>query len=416
MNNEKLLLKLIHRFDQPIRDPLWNHIYLDSHFLAITRSEPFINLTQIRQLGPTYWVYPGAVHTRASHSIGVFEMGKRILFHLLKDPFCPPLSEEGALSFLAACLLHDTGHFPFTHSLKELSLKEHEAISGELIQEEPLKKCLTSAGASPQICAAIIDTQLPSPSEEITFYRHILSGTLDPDKLDYLNRDATFCGVPYGIQDIHRVIDRMTVDPHNGIGLYQDGVLSVENILFSKYSMYKSVYWHKGVRNATATIKKGLMRALELQLLPPQSLYRQNDNTFFSMVTQDKFPLKEFFSQTLQGHFYHCVAQIPFAQWSHQELWDLKRRSRWETQRAADLGLPTGELEIPLVLDIPEPIHFETKVQWFDKEHQPLSTLKTLFDGESQNQFSHCLREVRLFVHPSHSHRLGSQQWQQLLN
>ena len=235
MKNETLATKLYRRFDTPIRDPLWNHIYLDEAFTAITRTEPFDNLTKIRQLGPSFRVYPGAVHTRASHSLGVFEIGKRILMRLLRDPFCPALSEIGALSFLTACLLHDTGHFPFTHSLKELPLKEHEQISAEIILEEPLRSKIKAAGADPEFCAAVIDDSISTEESEILFYRNILSGTLDPDKLDYLNRDAYFCGVPYGVQDIDRVLDRMTADDLNGIGLYEDGILSVENILFSKY-------------------------------------------------------------------------------------------------------------------------------------------------------------------------------------
>lgn len=416
MNNGNHTLNLFERFDSPIRDPLWNHIYLDRPFLDITRTQPFINLTRIRQLGPSFWVYPGAVHTRASHSFGVFEIGKRILTHLLKDPYCPEISETGALSFLAACLLHDTGHFPFTHSLKELPLKDHETISGEMVREEPLASKLKAAGADPEFCAAIIDTRIPTENREIGFYRNILSGTLDPDKLDYLNRDAYFCGVPYGIQDIDRVIDRMTADGKNGIGLYEDGILSVENILFSKYSMYKSVYWHKTVRNATALIKKGVTTALSNGMLTPESLYRQTDASFFAAVTDSRFPLHRFFSDAFDGRFYRCVAEKPFSELPYPELIDLNLRSRFERETAAALGFPETETELPLILDIPEPIRFETEITLFDSRHRVCDRNPSIFDADSSRRFSDCLRRVRLFVHPDYSDRLGSEEWQKILS
>lgn len=416
MKNETLATKLYRRFDTPIRDPLWNHIYLDEAFTAITRTEPFDNLTKIRQLGPSFRVYPGAVHTRASHSLGVFEIGKRILMRLLRDPFCPALSEIGALSFLTACLLHDTGHFPFTHSLKELPLKEHEQISAEIILEEPLRSKIKAAGADPEFCAAVIDDSISTEESEILFYRNILSGTLDPDKLDYLNRDAYFCGVPYGVQDIDRVLDRMTADDLNGIGLYEDGILSVENILFSKYSMYQSVYWHKTVRNATAMIKKGVAAALNRGLLKPQSLYRQNDVSFFALLTDSRFPLHRFFSDADKGRFYLCVAEKQFSEFSGQQLTELEARARFEAETAAALGVPETETDLPVILDIPEPIRFETQIKLFNKNHEASAGNPSIFDGNGSRRFSDCLRRVRLFVRPDISRLIGSGEWQSFLN
>ena len=416
MKNETLAAELYRRFDTPLRDPLWNHIYLDEAFAAITRTEAFDNLTKIRQLGPSYRVYPGAVHTRASHSLGVFEIGKRILMRLLRDPFCPDLSETGALSFLAACLLHDAGHFPFTHSLKELPLKEHEEISAEIIREEPLRSKIKEAGADPDFCAAVVDGSIPTEESEILFYRSILSGTLDPDKLDYLNRDAYFCGVPYGVQDLGRVLDRMTADGLNGIGLYEDGILSVENILFSKYSMYQSVYWHKTVRNATAMIKKGVVTALNRGLLKPQSLYRQNDASFFALLTDKRFPLSRFFSDTDKGRFYLCVAEKRFSEFTRPQLIGLEARSRFESETAAAVGVPESETDLPVILDIPEAIRFETQIKLFDRRHEESTGNPSLFDGDGSRRFSDCLRRVRLFVRPDISRRLGSGEWQSFLN
>ena len=187
-------------FSKPIRDPIWKHIWMNDELYAVTKTDSFMRLYNIKQLGPTELVYPGAGHTRAVHSIGVYNIALKMLNILLKKGADSWVSKEGAMSFLAAALLHDLGHFPFTHSLKELKLKEHEELTGELILKEPLRSVTGKTGAVPEQTAAIITGKGKEDSETV-FFQKLLSGVLDPDKLDYLNRDAFYCGVPYGIQD-----------------------------------------------------------------------------------------------------------------------------------------------------------------------------------------------------------------------
>ncbi|MCL2557755.1 MAG: HD domain-containing protein, partial [Treponema sp.] len=190
-------------FAHPVRDGLWGHVYLTRGLEALLESAPFMRLHRILQLGPVYRLYPGATHTRASHSLGVYHLGRRLLRGLAMRG-ADWIGREGAMSFLCACLLHDLGHFPYTHSLKDLPLRSHEALTAELILREPTRSLVAKCGADPGFCAAIIDQGM-SPagaSDELLFYRKLLSGCLDPDKLDYLNRDARYCGVPYGVQDV----------------------------------------------------------------------------------------------------------------------------------------------------------------------------------------------------------------------
>ena len=124
-----------------------------------------------------------------------------------------------------------------------------------------LKAILKEVGISAELCASIIHKGSSGEGAELRFYRGILSGVLDPDKLDYLNRDAYYCGVPYGVQDVDFAITRM-YPGIDGIEIDSRGIQSVESVLFSKYLMYRSVYWHKEVRSATAMIKKAVARAL----------------------------------------------------------------------------------------------------------------------------------------------------------
>ena len=179
-------------FTHPIRDVLFGHVYMKEPFSNLCTSGPFLRLFRIFQLGPVYLTYPGATHTRASHSIGVYHLGHRQLHNLAEKGDLNWLTIQGVNSFLAACLLHDLGHFPYTHSLKDLPLTSHETNTGKIILKEPFKSLVGKTGADPHLTAAIVDKDIATLDTETLFYRKLLSGALDPDKLDYLNRDARY--------------------------------------------------------------------------------------------------------------------------------------------------------------------------------------------------------------------------------
>ncbi|MDR1230099.1 MAG: HD domain-containing protein, partial [Spirochaetaceae bacterium] len=181
-------------FCKPCRDALWGHVYLTPELDAITKTPQFGRLHRIAQLGPAGLVYPGATHTRAAHSIGVYHIARRLITGLCERGAGAFVSPCGIRSFLCAALLHDLGHFPYAHSLKDLFLTEHEQLGARLIEADPVAGLVARAGADPAVTAAILDTGRPTDDEEVLFYRKLLSGCLDPDKLDYLNRDARFAG------------------------------------------------------------------------------------------------------------------------------------------------------------------------------------------------------------------------------
>jgi HD superfamily phosphohydrolase len=214
-------------FIHPVRDPLWKHIYLSRPLERIIRTAPFLRLGSIKQLGPASLVYPGATHTRQNHSLGVYHLAKRIITQLLKQDGCPDLSLEGVKAFLTASLLHDLGHFPYAHVLEDdLALTDHEALSGQYIMSSDIQKIIREdMGSDPLLTAAIVDQDLdyPHSPDELRFFRKLLSGVLDPDKLDYLNRDAYFCGIPYGIQDIDFVISQIMPHKENGMAIGPKG-------------------------------------------------------------------------------------------------------------------------------------------------------------------------------------------------
>ena len=393
---------MFYHFTEPIRDPIWQNIYLSSGIKAVTQSPLFQKLTRIKQLGPTYHVYPGATHTRLNHSLGVFHVAKRIVTRLVSQNDPPPFTLEGVKSFLIAALLHDIGHFPYAHSLKELPLKGHEKITGELILDSGLTSLIReSAGVDPMMVASIVDEDLnPFDSTEVPLYRRLLSGVLDPDKLDYLNRDAFFCGVPYGMQDTDFYIDKMYY-ADGQIVLKESGITAIENILFSKYLMYKTVYWHKTVRIATAMIKKATTLALQEGFLKPEQLYGLDDDDFYKTVHVPGCKPLELIDMVFNRKLYKCVYEKDFSQDFHGPLCKLEKRYAFESSAAAFLSRETGiEWESrDVVIDIPEPISFEVdlKVQT-ENGYRLFRDTGSSFSPEIVTNFTQSLRKFRIFI------------------
>jgi HD superfamily phosphohydrolase len=388
-------------FTDPIRDVLWGHIYLTPALAALTKCGPFMRLSRISQLGPVSNVYPGATHTRASHSIGVYHLGRRLLQNLAERGAGEWLSGEGVASFLCACLLHDLGHFPYTHSLKELPLRSHEELTGEIIRADPVRTLVGEAGADPDFVAAIVDTALPGSGGELLFYRKLLSGVLDPDKLDYLNRDARYCGVPYGAQDVDFILSRLFPHPQRGADIDSRGIPSVESVLFSKYLMYRTVYWHRQVRSATAMIKKALLGGLEAGAIAPQELYNLDDQGLFALMKNRPCPLFTLADKLREGRFYTAAAEFPYQE-EYRGLLDIGKRSRYEENLAQDLregGIPITPEEV--IIDVPEPVSFETGLFVRDEDCF-FARSSSAFTAGTVDSFIKTLYTIRIFIDPAH--------------
>ena len=394
---------LFEGYTEPVRDALWGHIYLTPKLAAITASPPFMRLHRIMQLGPTLRVYPGATRSRASHCFGVYHLARRLLIHLVEEGAGVWLSPEGVKSFLCAALLHDLGHFPYTHSLKELPLTEHEVLTANLIVNDPIKSLVASAGADPYLTAAIVDNSLAGhKSGELDFFRKLLSGALDPDKLDYLSRDARYCGVPYGVQDVDFIFSRLYPHPKHGIEIDSRGILGVESLLFSKYLMYRAVYWHKAVRSATAMVKKALLGGLESGIINGEELYNLDDQGLFTLIAQRNHPLFSLVDSVRNDRLFTAVVEIPFDEKVHGRLLSLSDRSRLEDGLAAEISLLFGKQLTgdSLIIDLPEPISFECDLFVRD-ENCFFSDGSSAFKSSLVDAFVNSLRVIRIFIDPS---------------
>ena len=396
-----LLASLMSEQMESIRDPLWKDIHLSQQLKRVSSVPCVQKLGRIKQLGPTFHLYPGAVHTRLGHSVGVYHVSSQILIGLLKQAKARtmdiPFTEEGMKTFLCASLLHDIGHFPYAHSLKELPLRSHEEVAGFLIEgDEQPRRAIIDAGLDPAMVAAIIDEHRPTQDSEIALYRSLLSGTLDPDKLDYLNRDAFFCGVPYGMQDVSYITDKLVVAGQK-VALLEQALPSVEHLLFSKYLMYRNVYWHKTTRSATAMIKKAVLLSLSTKNLNAEQLYTLDDEQF-SLLGQEISPL---FAMVRDNQLYPCRFEQSFESGSELErnTLGLAERTQFEEELAGRLGVP----EHHVIIDIPEPISFESDIPVLTEggKLSSFALLDQVFSHDIGRVFTKSLRKFRIFTHPS---------------
>ena len=264
-----------------IRDPVWGYIDIPQPLLALVDTKEFQRLRNITQLGYVHLVYPGARHSRFEHSLGVYHLAKQFMVRLLSSQPPLELDAEDVRVFLAATLLHDIGHYPFSHTLEELTpfFDLHEARARRLIEdpEGNISRILAQQlRVDPVRVANVIDYENQSvdiPPRDLLL-ANILSGTLDPDKIDYLLRDSMFCGVPFGESvNRDRLIASIKFDPSRmRLGITSKGVSAVESLVFTNYLMYRNVYWHHTVRSASAMFKRSVQDVLlhpDCQLLAP---------------------------------------------------------------------------------------------------------------------------------------------------
>ena len=335
-----------------IRDPLWNNISLDELALRLVDTRAFQRLRYVRQLGLAYLVYPGATHTRFEHALGTWHLAGRTLAMLQgRGDVSPGLSGEARV-VAAAALLHDIGHYPFSHALEEIGAPHHEDVAGALLTRGEIADVLREAIApdAPERVVELIRGHSASPLQGL------ISGSIDLDKIEYLKRDALMCGVPYGEIDVDRLIHSLTLvtDPVTRrltIGVAEKGLSALESLLFAKYQMYRNVYWHHAVRSATAmykrlvadAIRSGALRVSELSSFSDESLLHQLDERAPSALLRG---LRE---RRLHKRAFECPsADLPdgAGEWIANER---ELVAAAEDQLSSELGLGKGEV----LLDYP---------------------------------------------------------------
>lgn len=330
-----------------IRDPLWDNIRLDRPAQLVLDTPAVQRLRYIRQLGHAFLVYPGATHTRFEHALGAYHLTRRALAALDERGALAGVTDRDCLGLRLAGLLHDIGHYPFSHALEEAGFPSHEAQGAARLTQGELGQRLVEIGGPelPGEVGRLIQGRSASPLQGL------ISGSLDLDKIDYLSRDAHMCGVPYGTVDVDRLLSSLTIvdapDGRRELGVHEKGVSALESLLFAKYQMYRNVYWHHAVRSATCMFKRAARVAVREGIVTEGAIADLTDDAFMELlVSRSKSPLaravreRRLFKRALDLP----ASEVPGAGGSWVE--DPVRLEQAEDAVAVECGLEPGELLI----------------------------------------------------------------------
>lgn len=242
------------------KDPVHRHIQVtDQVIWDLIATPEFQRLRRIKQLGTTYFTFHGAEHSRFHHSLGVYEIVRRMIN---KFESYPEWDKEDRLLALCAALLHDLGHGPFSHSFEHVFNLDHEAFTKKiLLGDTEVNRVLEKvAPGFAKDVAAIIDK-----TSNNKLVVSMISSQIDADRMDYLQRDAYFTGVSYGHFDMERIL-RVMRPTKDQVVIKSTGMHAVEDYIMCRYQMYWQVYFHPVTRSSEVILTKTFHRVKELYL------------------------------------------------------------------------------------------------------------------------------------------------------
>lgn len=265
-------------FHKRIRIPFSGSVPVFDEAIDIIDTKDFQRLKGVSQLGPTNFVFPGANHTRFEHSIGTYFLSLRYLEVLLMIPeFLQEVGnvEEAVKLVVLGALLHDIGHYPYSHWIEEmkglphrLKLKRHEDRAKDIILKGEIGEIIRKKWqVDPEMVCCLIQGEQVTARQELL--RSIIDSDIDVDKVDYLQRDSAHCGVPYGLAlDVDRLITSLWInEKKNRICLLEKGRAPFASLIMSNIVMYQEVYWHKTVRACTAMFKRFFFEVLKKNIV-----------------------------------------------------------------------------------------------------------------------------------------------------
>ncbi len=280
------------RMDYKVRDPIHGYIPFSKLEKQIIDTILFQRLRGLKQLSNADYAYPGATHTRFSHSIGVMHVASLMANHLA-------LSETQIKKIRIAALLHDIGHAPHSHVFEDAMIKlninfDHENYGQYLIRHNhDISEILDDNLVKETV--SILSGDPPSLEHDI------ITSQLDADRLDYLLRDSYYCGVKYGLYDFERILfclDKIQDGDKNSLCISIKGINAVDSLRLARYQMYKQVYFHK-VRTACDSM---ICRSIQIGYVEDMLFRRQieaiknnksnilqlNDYNFESLLSTNK--------------------------------------------------------------------------------------------------------------------------------
>ena len=288
-----------------LKDPV--HSYIHIHYEVIWNcldSKEFQRLRRIRQLGGDFQVYPTAEHSRFSHSLGVYEIVRRMVTEV--KSLCVELTEYEKVCVMLAGLLHDVGHGPFSHAFEHITNHSHEEYTAKIILgNTELNAILRNVSEKlPQDIVSIIQH-----THENDILNQIVSGQLDADRMDYLLRDSYFTATSYGQFDLERILRTMRVRKTNEgrkvIVVKYTGIHSVEDYIMARYQMYWQVYYHPVARSYEAVFIQLFNRLKDIFKVDKD--YFEDMKVLIPFLEKSEVSVDEYFKLDENSLLYCCA-------------------------------------------------------------------------------------------------------------
>ena len=287
-----------------LKDPVHSYIHINYEVVwNCLDSKEFQRLRRIRQLGGDFQVYPTAEHSRFSHSLGVYEIVRRMVTEI--KSLSVELSEYDKICVMLAGLLHDVGHGPFSHAFEHVTKHSHEDYTAKIILgETELNQVLTEVSPRlPEDIVSIIEHNHPND-----ILNQLISGQLDADRMDYLLRDSYFSATSYGQFDLERILRTMRVrkidENKKALVVKYTGIHSVEDYIMARYQMYWQVYYHPVARSYEAVFIQLFNRL--------KDIFRDNKEYFSDMkvlipfLEKNVVSVEEYFKLDENSLLYCC--------------------------------------------------------------------------------------------------------------
>ncbi len=399
-----------------IRIPPELDVPLTDRVRQVIDTAEFRRLARISQLGLVSLVYPAAIHTRFEHSLGVYRLALLYLKQLAGDRrFTAAVGPEDAELFILAALLHDLGHWPFCHPIEDIrlsSVPSHELFANSFLLEGELADVIRDEwSVSPREIVALLSEKPRDTASRIL--TSMLSGPIDIDKMDYLFRDSLHAGVPYGRHfDQQRLLGSLCLnEAGDALAISDKGKTAAELMVFARYVMFSEVYWHHGVRSATAMLQRAfymLHGSLDLD-----GLFRMTEGPMIDEMRQTAGDGPA--GELLRGLFgptrvlYKRLAQ--YSLFEQQKLYErlARRPYPWLTacaeQFASLASTACGRVIAPhqILFDAPpvaREVEFNVQIH-FPKQHchRSLGDVSPVVRTLAREQFDDYVKRVRIFAH-----------------
>ena len=301
--------------EKVFKDPIHKYAHVKDQLIwDLIKTKEFQRLRRIKQLGTLYLAFHTAEHSRFGHSLGVYEIVRR----MIDESFVGREAWNNKDRPLALCaaLLHDLGHGPFSHSFEKIFNTDHEAFTQEIITgNTEVNEVLSRVSETfPQEVADVINK-----THKNKLVISMISSQIDADRMDYLQRDAYFTGVSYGTFDMERIL-RLMRPSKDEVLIKESGMHAVENFIMSRYQMYWQIYFHPVSRGGEVLLNNCLKRV--------KQLYKEDYQ--FKMYPKEFIP---FFEGTITIDQYVELDEVTvlfyLKKWIHEEdeiLSDLARR------------------------------------------------------------------------------------------